>query len=78
MTRKEGPRAKLGGGGNVSWSCNFCKHEFMSTYYRAKAHLFALHCGISSCKAVNNTQRREMEREDHVGLGKVAVASKTT
>ena len=28
VTRKEGPGEKLGGGGNVSWTCNFCKNEF--------------------------------------------------
>ena len=32
VTRKEGPGAKLGGGGNVCWKCNFCKNEFKSTY----------------------------------------------
>ena len=41
VTRKEGPGAKLGGGGNVSWTCNFCKNEFKSTYYRVKGHLSA-------------------------------------
>ena len=77
VTRKEGLRAKLGGGGNVCWSCNFCKNEFKSTYYWVKGHLLALPCGISSCKAVNNTQRRDSEKEDHVGQGKVATTSKT-
>ena len=77
MTRKVGLGAKLGGGGNVSWRCNFCKHEFMSTYFEVKGHLLALpSCGISSCKAVSVNQRRDMEREDHVGLGKVTAASK--
>ena len=77
VTRKDGPGAKLGGGGNVSWRCNFCNHEFKSTYFRVKGHLLALpSCGISSCKAVTANQRRDMEREDHVGLGKVAEASK--
>ena len=53
VTRKDGPEAKLGGGGKVSWRCNFCKHEFMSTYFRVKGHLLALpSCRISSCKAV--------------------------
>ena len=33
VTRKEGPGEKLGGEGNVSWTCNFCKNEFKSTYY---------------------------------------------
>ena len=42
VTRKDGPGAKLGGGGNVSWRCNFCNHEFMSTYFRVKGHLLAL------------------------------------
>ena len=41
VTRKEGPRAKLGGGGNVSWTCNFRKNEFKSTYYRVKAICWA-------------------------------------
>ena len=41
VTRKDGPGAKLGGGGNVSWRCNFCKHEFMSTYFWVKGHLLA-------------------------------------
>ena len=69
VTRKDGPEAKLGGGGNVSWRCNFCNHEFMSTYFRVKGHLLALpSCGISSCKAVTVNQRRDIGREDHVGF----------
>ena len=44
-----------------------------STYFRVLA---LPSCGISSCKAVSVNQRRDMEREDHVGLGKVAAASK--
>ena len=55
----------------------FDKNEFKITYYRVKGHLLARPCGISSCKAVSNTQRREMEKEDHVGQGKVAATSKT-
>ena len=50
VTRKSGPEAKLGGGGNVVWTCNFCKNEFKSTYYRVKGHLLAQPCGLSSCK----------------------------
>ena len=73
VTRKEGPGAKLGGGGNVFWICNFRKNEFKSTYYRVKGHLLALpSCGISSCKAVSVTQRRDTGKEDQEGLGKVA------
>ena len=45
--------------------------------YCVKGHLLAFPCGISSCKVVSNTQRREMEKEDHVGKGKVAATSKT-
>ena len=77
VTRKEGLGAKLGGGGNVYWSCNFYKKELKSTSYRVKRHLFALPLGISSCKAVSNTQRRKMEKEDHVGQGKVAKQNTT-
>ena len=76
VTRKSGPGAKLGGGGNVVWTCNFCKNEFKSTYYRVKGHLLAQPCGLSACKGVNATKRRQLEREDEVGLGRVEAASK--
>ena len=39
VTMKEGLGEKLGGGGNVSWTCNFCKNKFKRTYYRVKGHL---------------------------------------
>lgn len=55
VTRKSGPGAKLGGGGNVIWTCNFCKKEFKSTYYRVKGHLLGLPCGLAACKAVTVT-----------------------
>ena len=35
-----------------------------------------LPCGLAACKAVSVTQLREMEREDHAGLGKVEERSK--
>ena len=77
MTKKKGLGAKLGGGGNVSWTCNFCKNEFKSTYYRVKGHLLGLpSCGISSCKDVSVTQRKEMGKEDQEGAGNVVAASK--
>ena len=76
MTRKEGPGEKLGGGGNVSWTCNFCKNEFKSTYYRVKGHLLALLVGFFTCKAVSVTQRRDMGKEDQEGLNNVASTSK--
>ena len=30
VTRKEGPGARLGGGGNVSWTCNFCNNDVIT------------------------------------------------
>ena len=61
----------------MSWTCNFCKNEFKSTYYPVKGHLLALpSCGISSCKAVSVTQRRDMGKEDQEGLDNVASTSK--
>ena len=41
VTRKERLGEKLGGGGNVSWTCNFCKNKFKSTYYRVRAIFWA-------------------------------------
>ena len=77
VTRKEGLGENLGGGGNVCWTCNFCKNEFKSTYYRVKGHLLALSsCGIYSCKSVSVSLRRDMGKEDQEGLGNVAAASK--
>ena len=76
VTRKSGPGSKLCGGGNVAWTCNFCKNEFKSTYYRVKGHLLGLPCGLATCKSVSVTQLRDLEREDNVGMGKVAAASK--
>ena len=71
------PGAMIGGADNVSWSSNFCKHEFKSPYYRFKGYLLALPYGISSCNAVSNSLMSKMEKEDHVALGKVVAASKT-
>jgi hypothetical protein len=34
--------------------------------------LLALDCGLGACKAVSASKRKEMEREDKIGLGKVA------
>jgi hypothetical protein len=41
VTRHQGPRSKLKGGGNILWTCNFCKNQFTSTYFccRPYAHL---------------------------------------
>ena len=52
VTRKEGPGSKSDGGGNVLWSCNFCKGQFKSTYYRVKGHLLGLPCGIGACTVI--------------------------
>ena len=76
VTRKEGPGSKSDGGGNVLWSCNFCKGQFKSTYYRVKGHLLGLPCGLGACPGISFNQRKELEKEDAVGLGNVAATSK--
>lgn len=63
-------------GGIVRWTCNYCRNQFRSTYYLVKGHLLGLPCELATCKAVNATQRNEMEKEDTVCLGNVAATSK--
>ena len=58
------------------WSCNFCKGQFKSTYYRVKGHLLGLPCGLGACPGISFNQRKELEKEDEVGLGNVAATSK--
>ena len=61
----------------MSWTCNFCKNEFKSTYYRVKGHFLAFpSCGVFSCKSMSVTQRRDMGKEDQEGLGNVATSRK--
>jgi hypothetical protein len=76
VTRHQGLKAKLKGGGNVLWTCGFFHNEFKSTYYRVKGHLLGQPCELGPCKSVSVSKRREMEKEDSVGLGKVAAACK--
>lgn len=67
---------KSGRGGNVIWNCNFSKNEFHNAYYRVKGHFLGLPCWLGECKVVFVTQQREMEREDAIGMGKVATTSR--
>jgi len=66
------------GVGNVLCTCVFCHNEFKSTYYQVKDHLLGQPCGFGACKSMSVSKRREMEKEDDVGLGKVAVTYKKT
>ena len=76
VTKKPGqPPPKVSGGGNVIWTCNFCKNEYKSTYYRVKGHLLGISCGLGACRGVTVNERLRMEREDAIGLGNVAAAS---
>jgi hypothetical protein len=76
VTRKQGAKAKLKEGGNVLWTCGFFHNELTSTYYRVKGHLLGQPCGLGPCKTTSASKQREMEKEDAVGLGKVATTSK--
>jgi hypothetical protein len=78
VKRHQGPGSKLKGKGNILWTCNFCKNQFTSTYFRVKGHLLATPCGIGPCQRVSASKRRELEREANVGEGVVAVASRKT
>ncbi|KAF1895909.1 hypothetical protein Lal_00033972, partial [Lupinus albus] len=43
------------GGGNKSWTCNFCNKSFKSSYSRVNAHLLRIHKGgIGVCSKVND------------------------
>jgi hypothetical protein len=53
VTRHQGPRSKLKGGGNILWTCNFCKNQFTNTYFQVKGHLLATPCGIGPCQGVS-------------------------
>ena len=44
---------------NVAWKRSYCKTNFMSTYFRVKAHLLSLpSCGIASCTKVHLVKRK--------------------
>ena len=76
VTKKPGqPPPKASRGGNVIWTCNFCKNEYKSTYYRVKGHLLGISCGLGACRGVSVNERMRMEREDAIGVGNVAAAS---
>ena len=76
VTKKQGDGAKAKGGGNILWTCGFCHTDFTSTYYRVKGHLLGLPCGLGACKSVSASKKREMAKNDVIGLGKVATTSK--
>jgi hypothetical protein len=52
VTRHQGPGSKLEGGGNILWTCSFCKTQFTSTYFRVKGHLLGTPCGLGACQEV--------------------------
>lgn len=76
VTRKEGPGSKSAGGGNVLWTCNFCQGQFKSTNFRVKSNSLGLPCGLRTCRKITTDQRKELEKEDAVGLGNAAATSK--
>jgi hypothetical protein len=47
-------------------------------YYSVKSHLLGQPYGLGPCKSVSVSKQREMEKEDSVGLEKVAAACKKT
>ena len=50
-------------GGNLSWTCNFCKKYYKSSYTRVRAHLLKLSGkGIAKCLLVQNRDLLEMEK----------------
>ena len=53
VTRLE--KASVGGGGNVSFKCNYCEKTFKGSYSRVKAHLLKLsNFGIQPCAKVGD------------------------
>jgi hypothetical protein len=78
VTRHQGPGAKLKGGGNILWTCNFCKSQFTSTYFRVKGHLLGTPCGLGPCQGVSASKRKELERVANVGEEIVAATSRKT
>jgi hypothetical protein len=78
VTRHQGLGSKLKGGGNILWTCSFCKSQFTSTYFRVKGHLLGTPCGLGPCQGVSASKRRELEREANVGEGIVATTSRKT
>nr|KYP56762.1 hypothetical protein KK1_003009 [Cajanus cajan] len=50
------------GGGNKSWSCNFCQKVYKSSFSRVKAHLLRIYgTGISVCASVNDQYLVELK-----------------
>jgi hypothetical protein len=49
VTRHQGPGSKLKWGGNILWTCSFCKNQFTSTYFRVKGHLLGAPYGLGPC-----------------------------
>jgi hypothetical protein len=78
VPRHQGPGSKLKGGGNILWTCSFCKSQFTSTYFQVKGHLLGTPCGLGPCQGVSASKRRELEREANVGEGIVAATSRKT
>lgn len=62
VTRASG--AKTMGGGNRTWTRNFCKKLFNGSYSRVKAHLLKISgVGIQSCSKVDLILKEELEKE---------------
>jgi len=78
VTRHQGLGSKLKGGGNILWTCSFCKNQFTSTYFRVKGHLLGTPCGLGPCQGVSASKLRELEREANVGRGIVVTTFRKT
>ncbi|KAF1898412.1 hypothetical protein Lal_00042104 [Lupinus albus] len=57
------------GGGNKSWTCNFCNKSFKSSYSRVKAHLLRIHKdGIGVCSKLVVDLAENKIKPKHVPL----------
>ena len=54
-----------GGGGNRTWTCNYCQRKVVGSYSKVKAHLLKLqNCGVKVCPNITPDMIAAIKRED--------------
>ncbi|XP_022894492.1 uncharacterized protein LOC111408894 isoform X2 [Olea europaea var. sylvestris] len=54
----------LSGGGNRTWSCNYCNKKVTGSYTKVKAHLLKLpNQGVECCKVITDDIHQSIKRE---------------
>ncbi|XP_057811306.1 uncharacterized protein LOC131025529 [Salvia miltiorrhiza] len=53
-----------GGGGNRTWTCNYCSKKVVGSYSKVKAHLLKLpNHGVAPCKSVSRDMLQQIKEE---------------